>query len=185
MCNVKLRRAWEWITEVGKAGWIITSVVLIVACVALWFNIASYRIQSRTDRASVHTTQLTLSAPSAEDTYWSQYIQNSGREDATGVKLKLGTIDANTKNTKRLGEDVWVRLGIGASGSSAFLIHKKDYLDFFVTCLSYSDDRDQSFEEVSFYKLPDVLVPNMGSAPILVGATEYDRLSSGFSCAKP
>jgi hypothetical protein len=116
--------------------------------------------------------------------YWSQYIQNFGREDATGVKLKLGTIDANTKNTKRLGEDEWVRLGIGASGSSAFLIHKKDYLDFFVTCLSYSDDRDQSFEEVSFYKLPDVLVPNMGSAPILVGATEYDRLSSGFSCAK-
>jgi hypothetical protein len=129
MCNVKLRRAWAWITEVGKAGWIITSVVLVVAFVALGFNIASYNIQSRTDHA-VYTTRIYLSAPAAEDTYWDHDIQNSGREDATGVKLKLGTIDENGKNPKLLGADEWVRLAIGASGSSQLLIHKKDFLDF-------------------------------------------------------
>src|SRR5271169_98727 len=144
MCNVKLRRSWEWITEVGKAGWIITSVVLVVAFVALGFNIASYNIQSRTDHASVYTTRIYLSARTAEDTYWNHDIQNSGREDATGVKLKLGTIDENGKNPTLLGADEWVRLAIGASGSSQLPIHKKDFLDFFVTCLTYRDGRKPS-----------------------------------------
>ena len=125
MGNVNLRRAWEWITEVGKAGWIITSVVLVVACVALGFNIASYNIQSRTDHASVYTTRIYLSAPAAEDTLWDHVIQNSGREDATGVKLKLGTVDDNGTNPKLLGADEWVRLAIGHPGRRNFQSTKR------------------------------------------------------------
>jgi hypothetical protein len=184
MGNVNLRRAWEWITEVGKAGWIITSVVLVVACVALGINIASYNIQSRTDHASVYTTRIYLSAPAAEDTLWDHDIQNSGREDAAGVKLKLGTVDDNGTNPKLLGADEWVRLAIGASGEAQLPIHRKDFRDFFVTCLTYRDARGQTGEELFFYQLPVVPLSNMGAAPKKVSQTVHDKLSSGFSCAK-
>jgi hypothetical protein len=184
MHNVKLRRAWEWITEVGKAGWIITSVVLLVALVGLCFNITSYNIQSRTDHASLHTMQISLSSPAADATHWMQSIQNSGREDAIDVKLQLGTIDANTKSTRLLETDDWVRIGNGGTAYSDFYIYKKDFLDFFVTCLTYRDGRGQTGEELFFYQLPVVPLPNMGAAPKLVAANEQKKLSSEFSCAK-
>jgi len=128
--------------------------------------------------------QLYLSAPAAEATYWMQNIQNSGREDAIAVKLKLGMIDFSGKNLKLLGTDEWVRIGVGAAQSSQFLIYKKDFLDIFVTCLNYSDERGQDATELFFYKLPLVPLQNMGSPPTHVTMSENNALSSGFSCAK-
>jgi hypothetical protein len=185
MCKSKLQRVWEWIGEIGKAAWIITSVVLIVGLFGLGFNIASYRIQSRNDHASLYSQQPSMSAPAADDTLWSQAIQNSGVEDATAVTFKLGTIDPNTRKMKLLDHDEWVNIAArGEVVTAQFLIHKKDFLGLFITCLTYSDKRDYRPDEIWFYPWPTVPVSNMGANPKKLAPNAHQKLSAGLSCDK-
>jgi hypothetical protein len=186
MCKSKLQRVWDSIAEIGKAGWIITSVVLIVGLIGLTFNIASYRIQSRNDHASLYSPRPpTMSSPAADQTLWSQQIQNSGVEDATTVTFKLGTIDPNTRKMKLLNRDEWVKVPArGGAVLVEFLIQKKDFLGLFITCLTYSDKRDYRPEEISFYQWPTVPQSNMGAAAMEVAPSEHEKLSAGLSCDK-
>ena len=46
-------RTWEHITEIGKAGWIITLIVLLISLLSLCYNIAGYNILSRDEDLQV------------------------------------------------------------------------------------------------------------------------------------
>ena len=133
----------------------------------------------------MQTTQIQISGPGADEPVWWHSITNSGKEEARGITLKLGTIEWSTKKTRLLQTYQWVKLGAGLPATARLPFHKKDFLGFFVTCLTYKGQAARE-DEPSFYQLLDPLstMTNTVVPPTPATPPEHETLSSGFSCAK-
>ena len=182
-----LARLWSAIEASSKAAWI---PILIVASFSLYYAYQNYGIQSRADRPVVRITGARLiGTPEPDKDDLEVYFVNSGREDATQLKLMVGTIKSATKETKPLASEKVTRLRSALwESSKARLnnIHKSDFLDFLVICIVYRDDHGQVFEpDINLYKIPAwPSLPNgPGEIPAQTPTTaEQEALSSGFSC---
>jgi hypothetical protein len=176
MCKTPLHaRVWNRVEVFGRGAWI---PILIVASFGLYYNCSS-------DRPLVQTTQIQISGPGADEPHWLHSITNSGKEEARGITLKLGTIDWSTKKTTLLKTYQWTKLGAGLSTTVMLLYDKKAFLGVFVTCLTYRGQPARE-DEPSFYQLldPQSTMTNSVVVPTPATPPEHETLSSGFSCAK-
>jgi hypothetical protein len=171
----RLARVWTWIEVSGRGAWI---PILIVASAGLYYNCSG-------DRPLVQTTQIQISGPGADQSSWLHSITNSGKEEARAITLKLGTIERSTKKTVVLQTHQWVKLGAGLATSVSLPFHKKDFLGFFVTCLTYRGQPTRE-NEPSFYQLLDPLstMSNTVVQPTPATPSDHEALSAGFSCAR-
>jgi hypothetical protein len=168
-------RVWNRVEVFGKGAWI---PILIVSSFGLYYNCSG-------DRPLVQTTQNAVEGLGLDEAAWFHSIKNSGKEEAREITLKLGTIEWGTKKTGLLQTYQWVRLGPDLPSSGTLPFHTKDFLGFFVTCLTYSGQPAR--ENVpSFYRLLDWerTTTNVIVQPTPATPAEDKALSSGFSCAK-
>jgi hypothetical protein len=183
MCKkTHLAQFWRVIEVGGKAAWL---PILIVSSFGLYYNCGNYDIQSRSDRADLKTTYVNLVGgdgdPSNPDFQWRHDYQNAGRQDGTGFKLILGTIDSSTRNPHVLSKPYQAaKIEIGVPQSSLFTFRKNDFSEFFVTCFIYDDYRGHH-SEPTFYALQ---TPQWRSGVRSVTSEEEHALLSGFSCGQ-
>jgi hypothetical protein len=91
-------RAWHSITEIGKAGWIITLIVLLVGSLSLCYNIAGYNILSRDEDLRVTIRGATQTPNHVSLTL---HFINLGKLSASIERIGLIEID-----TIYVGDDV-------------------------------------------------------------------------------
>ena len=96
--------------NIPKLSLIISCISLGVSLTALYFIIANYNINTRADRPLVRTTGAHISRTG--DTIYTLQVSfmNVGKEDATGVTLKAGTLNSTTVEPKLLGTENITRL---------------------------------------------------------------------------
>jgi hypothetical protein len=190
MCKKRLlNRLWSGIEASSKAAWI---PILIVASFSLYYTCQNYGIQNSTDRPVVRNTGARIvGIPNSDMNNLDVYFVNSGREDATHIKIMAGTINSTTKETKLLASEEVSRLRSALWNSSQARlnnIRKSDFRDFLVICIVYSDNQGKVFDpDINFYKIPywPSLPNGPGETPAQTPTTaEQEVLLAGFSCRK-
>jgi hypothetical protein len=76
--------------------------------------------------------------------------------------------------------DEAAKIEIGVPQRSEFVFHQKDFLDFFVVCFIYDDERGHH-SEPTFYAMQ---APEWKGGVRPVTSAQYQALASGFSCTK-
>jgi hypothetical protein len=170
--------------NIPKLSLIIGCISLGVSLTALYFIIANYNINTRADRSLVRTTGAHISRTG--DTIYTLQVSfmNVGKEDATGVTLKAGTLNSTTMEPKLLGTENITRLRAAlwtASTASFKDIPKDNFREFLAVCIVYGDDHVTFEPDITFFDVRHLNNDLQIESPT---ASEQEALSSRFSCAK-
>jgi hypothetical protein len=169
--------------NIPKLSLIIGCISLGVSLTALYFIIANYNINTRADRPLVRTTGAHLSRTG--DTYTLQVsFMNVGKEDATGVTLKAGTLNSTTMEPKLLGTENITRLRAAlwtASSVSFKDIPRDNFREFLAVCIVYGEDHVAFEPDITLFDVRHFNNDLQIESPT---ASEQEALSSRFSCAK-
>ncbi|HEV2336941.1 MAG TPA: hypothetical protein VGS13_15660 [Stellaceae bacterium] len=168
-------RVWQGITEIGKAGWIITILVLVISGIGLRYTISIYNSQN-------HPTLKAINFRVDSDGLVEWTIINIGNEDATTLEFNLYDLNRETKMRTPLTTVTWARLRPGQYDVIKFTV-RRAATNYFLYCASYNGKREH-FSDEDFYMLSGEPPAYSLSDPQRPPRSAYDDLMTVFSCAK-